>query len=118
MNRLEDRFKWLRLGIHQFVSEQHDADKVIAFEKGDLLFVFNFHPTKSYEHYRIGTKWPEEHAIVLDTDQPEFGGHNRLEYGRTNWFPFIRDDWRGRPNYVQLYLPARTATVLAAKSIF
>lgn len=36
---------------HQFVSRQNDADKVIVFERGPLLFVFNFHSSKSYEHY-------------------------------------------------------------------
>jgi len=27
---------------------------MIVFERGDLVFVFNFHPTNSYDDYRIG----------------------------------------------------------------
>ena len=40
---------------HQFVSLAHEEDKVIVFEKGILLFVFNFHPTKSFTDYKVGT---------------------------------------------------------------
>ena len=35
---------------------QDEGDKLIVAEKGDLIFVFNFHPTNSYSDYRIGTK--------------------------------------------------------------
>ena len=30
----------------QYITLTHESDKVIAFERGDLLFIFNFHPTK------------------------------------------------------------------------
>ena len=35
---------------------QDEGDKLIVAEKGDLVFVFNFHPTNSYSDYRVGTK--------------------------------------------------------------
>ncbi len=28
------------------VSRKHDGDKLIVFERGGLLWIFNFHPTK------------------------------------------------------------------------
>lgn len=41
-----------------FISRKHEGDRVIVFDRytagGHLLFVFNLHPTKSYEHYRVG----------------------------------------------------------------
>ena len=40
---------------HQFVSASNEEDKVIVYEKGDLLFVFNFNGFKSFENYKIGT---------------------------------------------------------------
>lgn len=43
-NELESKFNWLSSG-HQFVTLTHDGDKLIVFERGDLLFIFNFHPT-------------------------------------------------------------------------
>jgi len=45
MNELEEMIKW-KVDSHQFVSLSHELDKIIAFEKGDLLFIFNFNPTQ------------------------------------------------------------------------
>eukprot|EP00124_Ichthyophonus_hoferi_P003820 Ihof_evm2s359 gene=Ihof_evmTU2s359 len=56
MHHTENHFKWLT-HAHTYVSCKHEQDKIIAFERGDLLFIFNFHPTKSFEGYRIGTLW-------------------------------------------------------------
>ena len=92
----------------------HDIDKIIAFEKGDLLFVFNFHPSTSLEHYRIGTCWESPHIIIFDTDEMAFGGHDRLTAGHSKLFPTIKEEWCNRLYYVQLYIPARTAMVLCA----
>jgi 1,4-alpha-glucan branching enzyme len=54
MNHLEQNYH-LMSSHHQFVSLSHEQDKVIVFEKGNLLFVFNFHPTKSFTNYKVGT---------------------------------------------------------------
>ena len=35
---------------------QDEGDKVIIAERGQLVFVFNFHPTNSYTDYRIGCR--------------------------------------------------------------
>jgi 1,4-alpha-glucan branching enzyme len=51
-----------------YITLKHEEDKVIVFEKANLLFAFNFHPTKSLENYRIGTKWESDHIILYDTD--------------------------------------------------
>ena len=51
-----------------------EEDKVIAYEKGELVYVFNFHPNKSFEDYRIGTYWKTDHFLVLDSDEDKFGG--------------------------------------------
>lgn len=44
------------------------AHKMIVFEKGPLLFIFNFSPNQSFEHYKIGTSWGKDHTLVLDSD--------------------------------------------------
>ena len=113
MHKLEDAYRWLS-SREQYVTLSHENDKLVVFERGPLLWVFNFHPTNSFEHYRIGTKWPYEHIIVLDTDEPRFNGHNRLSHGHLNPFPIMKSHWMGRPNYIQLYIPSRTAIVLKA----
>lgn len=48
MIHLEDKFQFLT-SQENYISEKHEDNKVIVFEKGDLLFVFNFHPTQSYQ---------------------------------------------------------------------
>jgi len=44
MINLEKKFPWLPNG-HQYVSLKHEIDKVISFERGELLFIFNFNTT-------------------------------------------------------------------------
>ena len=47
MNWLEDQYKWLA-SPQAYVSLKHESDRVIAFERAGLIFIFNLHPTKSY----------------------------------------------------------------------
>jgi hypothetical protein len=37
-----------------YISRKHEDDKVVVFERSGLVFVFNFHPSKSYTDYKIG----------------------------------------------------------------
>ena len=114
MNKLDDVFNFISSPF-QYVSLKHEDDKIIVFEKGDLLFVFNFHPYKSYENYKIGTKWGTKHKIVLDSDEFRFFGKGRLEYGHGHFFPIINQGWNNRPNQFNLYIPSRTCMVLIAE---
>ena len=114
MNKLDDVFNFISSPF-QYVSLKHEDDKIVVFEKGDLLFVFNFHPYKSYENYKIGTKWATQHKIVLDSDEFRFFGKGRLEYGHDHFFPIIKEGWNNRPNQFNLYIPSRTCMVLIAE---
>jgi 1,4-alpha-glucan branching enzyme len=100
---------------HQFISLQHEDDKVIVFEKGNLLFAFNFHPTKSFENYAIGTGWASDHIILFDSDQTEFSGLGRLDSGRNRRFVPNQSSWHKRPNSIKIYLPSRTCIVFIAE---
>ena len=113
MNRLDEVFNFIS-SPSQYVSTQHEGDKVIVFEKGDLLFVFNFHPTKSFENYKIGTKWGTEHKIILDSDEVKFFGKERLKYGHDHRFPCLYKEWNNRPYSMNVYIPSRTCMVLIA----
>jgi 1,4-alpha-glucan branching enzyme len=115
MQACEDRFKFVA-GEHQYCSKKDDGDKVLAFERGDCLFVFNFHPTQSYTDYRIGHPWKEGLRVVLDSDEGRFGGHRRLEWGHSNSHQ-AGDGWDGRYHSAQLYLPSRTVQVLVRDSL-
>ena len=114
MNKLDDIFNFISSPF-QYVSLKHEDDKMIVFEKGDLLFVFNFHSYKSYENYKIGTQWGTPHKIVLDSDELRFFGKRRLEYGHGHFFPIIREPWNNRPNHFNIYVHCRTCMVLVAE---
>ncbi|CAI5518474.1 unnamed protein product [Closterium sp. Naga37s-1] len=77
MNALDEKYHFLAAD-HQIVSSADGKDRVIVFERGDLLFVFNFHPTKTYEGYKVGCKEPGKWRVVLDSDAIEFGGQGRV----------------------------------------
>ncbi len=89
----------------------NNADKVIAFARGDLLFIFNFHPTRSYTDY--GIPFRGKFRIILDSDNPEFGGYDRIDR-RTVYLSIRKTQVQhiNDPLYLYLYLPSRTAIVL------
>lgn len=123
MNHLEDSLQWLSCPP-AFVSCKHEDDKVIVFERvaaatdqrqnRTSVFVFNFHPTKSFEGYRIGVPSAGTYHIALDSDSKQFEGHGRLGTGSS---PFLYHaeaiPWHDRPYSLRLYLPSRTAFILA-----
>lgn len=110
MQHLEERYGFM-ISEHQYVSRKDEGDKVIVFERGDLVFVFNFHWNKSYTDYRVGCLKPGKYKVVLDSDEKEFGGFSRIDhnakfYTSEGWF----DD---RPHSFLVYSPCRTAVVYA-----
>ena len=115
MNLLDETYPLLYLYSHQYVTLTHDKDKIIVYERGKLIFIFNFHPTNSYENYKIGTYWGSDHICVLDTDRAEYGGQNRLEWNRSNFLPIYKEGWNERPYSVNVYIPSRTAMVLCPR---
>lgn len=58
---------------------KHEGDKVIAFERAGLVFVFNFHASKSYTDYRVGVDVAGTYSVVLSSDDELFGGHKRID---------------------------------------
>ncbi|KAG7010119.1 1,4-alpha-glucan-branching enzyme [Physcia stellaris] len=113
MQWTEQKYGWLH-APQAYVSLKNEQDKVIVFERGGLLWIFNFHPSQSYTDYRVGVEQAGTYQIVLDTDDAAYGGFGRNAKG-TRFFttPF---EWNGRKNFVQVYLPTRTAIVLALES--
>lgn len=76
------------------------GDKVIVYERGNLLFVFNFHPTNSYTDYRVGTDWGGEYTVVLSSDDKDFGGHERIDKSVHHFSTNM--SWNNRANYLQV----------------
>lgn len=114
MEHLEDKYKWLS-APQAYVSLKNESDKVIAFERAGLLFVFNFNPTQSFVDYRFGVDKPGTYRIVLDTDDKNYGGFERVDHETTRCVTTPME-WNNRSNFLQLYVPSRTALILALDS--
>ncbi|XP_028517628.1 1,4-alpha-glucan-branching enzyme isoform X2 [Exaiptasia diaphana] len=110
MLHVEDKYGWLH-SEQAYVSNKHEGDKVIVFERSRLLFIFNFHHEKSFADYRVGTAIAGKYHIVLDTDNEHFGGHKRLDPS-CEYFVESKP-WHDRPFSLLVYIPCRTALVLA-----
>ncbi|KAI9785487.1 MAG: alpha-1,4-glucan branching enzyme [Geoglossum umbratile] len=110
MQRTEEKHGWLH-APQAYISLKHEGDKVVVFERAGLLWVFNFHPTNSFADYRIGVEQSGTYRIVLNSDNPNFGGLGRIDEN-TRFFT-TAFEWNGRKNYTQVYIPTRTAMVLA-----
>ena len=70
----------------------NEGDQIMAFMRGDLIYVFNFSPTRSYTDY--GFLVPTgSYNVVLNTDSKEFGGNG-----------FADDSVTHLTNYDELYV--------------
>ena len=89
---------------------EHVAQKIIAFQRAELFFVFNFHPDRSYSDCVI-TAPPGKYQMILDSDSSEFGGLGRLLPDQEL---FTRPESAGSSDnhFLSLYLPTRTSVVL------
>ena len=84
----------------------HEDDKILSYKKGKDLFVFNFHPYKSFEGYAIPAE-SGEYKVILSTDDSEFGGINRID----KEYVYKTEEINGR-ECIKLYIPSRTGFVL------
>ena len=89
----------------------NDGDQILAYTRGDLLFVFNFNPSKSFTDYGFIVK-QGAYDVVLNTDNKAFGGNGLADDSVrhfTNYDPIYEQDNKG---WLKLYIPARSAVVL------
>ncbi|KAG6402412.1 hypothetical protein SASPL_134605 [Salvia splendens] len=116
MNLLDEKFKFLA-SSKQFVSSTDDADKIIVFERGDLVFVFNFHPENTYEGYKVGCDLPGKYRVALDSDAWDFGGPGRVAHDSDHFtspegVPGVPEtNFNNRPNSFKVLSPPRTCVV-------
>lgn len=108
MNFTEEKYGWL-IGGPADISWCHEGDKIIAFERNRILFVFNFHYERSFTDYRVAVSTPGTYKIVLSTDDKEFGGFGRVD---TSLLAVsMNEGHAGKSQFIHTYLPARTAFV-------
>ncbi|CAI9763005.1 unnamed protein product [Fraxinus pennsylvanica] len=116
MNLLDENVSFLA-SEKLIVSSRDEDDKVIVFERGDLVFVFNFHQVNTYEGYKVGCDLPGKYRVALDSDAREYGGLGRVAHDSDHFttpegLPGVPEtNFNNRPNSFKVLSPARTCVV-------
>jgi len=85
----------------------HNGDNVLAYQKGEAVFVYNFDPNRSYDGYFVPMAEAGEYRVIQSSDDYCYGGHGRIAH--QSYTATLQPD--GRTGF-QIYLPCRTAMVL------
>ena len=83
-----------------------NPEQTIVFYRNGLIFAFNFSPNRSLTNVLVPIFKSVDYEVALCSDDFQYGG-NGLVYHMTYHFKKFNGQ-----NYVELYLPARTAVVL------
>jgi len=83
--------------------------KLMAFSRGGLIYVFNFHPSRSEESVYISCLESGEgnYRVLFSSDDSAFGGQDRISKQY-----LYHPEREGESFGFRLYLPCRTAVVL------
>jgi 1,4-alpha-glucan branching enzyme len=89
----------------------HQDTHQLVYRRGPLIFAVNLNPTESFTDLRIPVCDPADYRVVLNTDEIQFDGGGLVEPGVM--YPLQHTPMYGREHSIQIYLPARSAQVLA-----
>ncbi len=113
MQQLQCQHPWLHEGAASFVSLKHEGDKVLVAERGEAehatVFVFNWHPDKSFTDYPVPVPSAGEWRCVLSSDDGDFGGLQRVDTSVSH--PSLGQALHGRADSIKVYSPARSVLV-------
>ncbi|KAK7287576.1 hypothetical protein RIF29_00857 [Crotalaria pallida] len=99
-----------------YLHHVNDSSMVISYIRGPLLFIFNFHPTDSYDNYSIGVEEAGEYQVILNTDEIKYGGQGCLK--EDQYFQkTVSKRVDGLRNSLEVPLPSRTAQVYKLRRI-
>jgi 1,4-alpha-glucan branching enzyme len=99
-------------GDAAYLLHSDDNTQVLAFLRNDIVFIFNFHPRRSYEGYRIPA-YPGRYRLIMDTDHVSYGGFGRQDASVVH--ATMAD--RIQRHFLSVYLPSRTAIILALQNV-
>ena len=81
LNAFDRAMQFLDKAHHLLVNENinllyiHEEAKQIVYERGGLVFAFNFHPTASVTDWRVPLPQRADYRLILNTDDIVYGGH-------------------------------------------
>ncbi|WP_317165624.1 alpha-amylase family glycosyl hydrolase [Nibribacter ruber] len=85
-------------------------NNVLIFERAGLVLLFNFHVKNSIPDYIFPLNHAGSYQIILSSDAPETGGHDRVD----TELEYFTQPTKYGPR-MSVYLPNRTALVLKKK---
>lgn len=83
-----------------------NPEQSIVFYRHGLIFAFNFSPTNSLTNVLVPVFNENDYTVVFCTDDFKYGGN-----GLVHHMTYPTKKFNGQ-NYIELYIPARTAIVL------
>ncbi|PIB34178.1 1,4-alpha-glucan branching protein [Reichenbachiella sp. 5M10] len=95
--------------LSAFPAQQLNMDednKVVIFERNNLLFVFNFSVSRSVADYRFYAHREGAFKLLLDSDAAAFGGHSRCDASVIHQTVLLDGQLQ-----LSLYTPCRSAQV-------
>ncbi|RWW37029.1 hypothetical protein BHE74_00057907, partial [Ensete ventricosum] len=123
MQHLEEKYGFMT-SDHQYISRMDEGDKMIVFEGGDLVFVFNFHWTNSYFDYRVGCLKPGKYKVCKPLKCSFLVIHGNISLklesseARCGYLQSVKlgdqdGSYDNRPRSFLVYAPSRTVVVYA-----
>lgn len=85
-----------------------EENKILVYERKNLVFVVNLHTFESLFGYRVPVHKAGTYHILLNTDNPAFGGFGHVEENTT----YVSQPSRKMGNVLSIYVPCRTMLVL------
>ena len=83
-----------------------NPEQSLVFYRNGLIFAFNFSPNNSLTNVLVPVFEEKDYEIALCSDDAKYGGNGLVE---RITYPSKKFDGQ---NYIELYLPAKTAFVL------
>lgn len=87
-----------------WVDEQR---KLLAYRKGDMIYLFNFSPISSYPNFLLPTREAGLYQCVFSSDRPEYGGQGRID----EQYVYTAKPAFGQGVGFEVYTPSRTVAV-------
>lgn len=98
------------IGKYSRLTFIHNEFKLLMFKRGDLYFIYNFHPTRSYESLSIPIEEKGDFKVIFNSDDARFGGLDRIS---SDYVYESKDVIGTELDYnINIYSPSRTMMVL------
>lgn len=89
-----------------------EGNKIVIFERANLIFVFNFHTSNAIPDYKFWIPKAGKYKVVLNADHVQFGGFGRVKPD-IDYFSQAEETESGIENFLSIYIPNRTVLVFA-----